>query len=749
VCAALTCALAALLAARAGIARASFGPIELQSFGPSEQFESATESAISGDGRYLAFAGRLAGVQGVYRKDLATGGLPELAAGGSVYQSGPGATDASAPSISADGRYVSFTSADRLVAAARTGSNVYVRDMDLPAPAAGGACSAEEEAGGRCAYELASALGGGKEGIAYGEVSRELECDKERLGAVASARVALSASGRKVAFVICGSSDLTSHDPGQLTTPPLQVVVRDLEHETTTLVSQTLGSIGSPTPEPVPRGAVTPTLQLDTSAGGARRLPGAALSADGTTVAWLGAHIAEQAPTLSDERAQIEADDKPGGTLESYDEPLWRRIAGGPAAPIRRMVGGGDPLAPGCPPGGTLAIAACRGPYPELAFGRGPLPGRGQEETNKGWLGINFYEGVPQLSADGWTAALIGDPDGSSNVFVVDMREGLNRVQALRQLTREVPAANVSNPGSRAEYVAGAGDVYELAISPDGTRMAFTTQRQQFPLAPPNFSEAPPSQVGVLELYQIDLANESLVRVTHGPDGAASLEGSAGLVNSNGAASPSYTADDGVLAFSDTAANLVFGDANGSSDVFTVTGEEARRLPGPVAIGPAPPPQEPTRAPWRLSVVPVAHRDGSLTLDVVVPGAGELSARATATVPIAVGARRKASRRGHPARGRGGSGSRPAATLAPRLLAAARRPAKFAGLVELPLRVAARYAGLLSGAGLYALVNVSFQGAGGPWLSQQLAVSLRRVARRGPAHRTRAMRGGHRAKKAR
>src|SRR6201994_3536811 len=64
----------------------------------------------------------------------------------------------------------------------------------------------------------------------------------------------------------------------------------------------------------------------------AQPMVGASISADGTTVAWMGDDIAEQALTLPAE-----------ALLAPYSEPLWRRVADGPGAPIRRVTGGGGP----------------------------------------------------------------------------------------------------------------------------------------------------------------------------------------------------------------------------------------------------------------------------------------------------------------------------------------------------------------------------------------------------------------------
>jgi Tol biopolymer transport system component len=719
---ALACCCASALCGAAS-ATADFLPIQLQSVGLLEQFESAAETAISGDGQYLTFEGTLAGVRGIYRKGL-NGGQPQLVVGGSVYANSPLA-DAFAPSISEEGRYISFTSSAQLVKVANSGENVYVRDMDVPAPAGGGACDEEEEReenGRRCAYELASALNGDTEGLTYGS----------SLGAVASGRVALSASGREIVFVVDASSDLIGHEAGEPDTPGGQVVVRYLDRRETVLISAEREADGQMSTRAVAGGAVTATWSYAaTQRPGS--LPGAALSADGSTVAWLGANIPAQVPTLEGERQLIELEDH--GSYP-YDEPLWRRIEEGPAAPTRRMVGGGDPLAPGCPADGTLAMPACQGPFPGLTESRGEIA------NDSGWLGnAARYDGVPQLSADGWTAVLIGDPDSSSNVFLLDMHEGLDRLQALRQMTREVPVANLEDPGASSEYVSQAGNVYEAAISPDGRRIAFTTQRQQFPLAPPYFNEAQPAQLGVLELYQIDLTDESLVRVTHGPGTAPSNEGEAVTgVATTGASSPSYSADDLTLAFTDTASNLVAGDANHASDAFTVIYQPTLQSPGPVEIGSVSAGLEPARAQWRLSVVPTVRRDGSVLLQVDVPGPGTLSATARAAVPVASRADSVRGRDERP-RSRAARSNSAAIAVRSRTVASARMTASLASLLELPLRVSPRYRALLGAhGGLYALVRVEFRGSGGPALTQTVAVTLRtatqarKVRRSKPTH---------------
>ncbi len=140
---------------------------------------------------------------GIYRKDLETGALDMVAAG-----------DAGAPSISSDGRFVSFTTTatDPASGSGQQCSSVYVRDMSVPAGQPG-------------AFTLASALNGTTAGLAYGG-SATAGCPGG--GSAAADRVALSADGSEVAFTVVGASDLTTGAGGPVTTPVAQVAVRDL-----------------------------------------------------------------------------------------------------------------------------------------------------------------------------------------------------------------------------------------------------------------------------------------------------------------------------------------------------------------------------------------------------------------------------------------------------------------------------------------------------------------------------------------
>lgn len=662
-------------------AKAVVGPIQLLSKTPFEQAGAAGETALSADGRYLAFQGEVGGRSGVFREEIASGALVSVATGAAGEAGAP--SDAVAPSISADGRYVSFTTKASLdpVDDTNATSDVYVADM----------------ATSPLSYELASALDGCDPsasptpcGLSYSGGG----------GAQASGRVALSADGRKVVFVTTAESNLTS-EPGGSTegvpTPAGQVVLRDLDAERSTLVSvERDPGTGAMTDRPVAGGALILKFSLP-------RLAGAALSADGSTVAWLGAHLPAQAPLLADEKGTIEELD----TADSmpYDEPLWRRVADGPAAPTRRIAGGGDPLAAGCPADGTLADPACQGPFPAIA--------KKDESLNaaSGWLGVARVNGVPQLSADGRLVALIGNPTEATNVFLVDMTPGLSRRQALRQLTREI-VVNPTEPGkavNQLAFLAINGHIFDLAISPDGGRIAFASARQQFPQAPPNLVTPPPGQVGLVELYLIDGA--ILERVTHGTGGSGEASLAPAIPNAtegDGASSPVFGGG-GLIAFSSNASNLVAGDGNEASDAFLVEASEAASAPGAAGISAAPVRRR--KRPWRMTLSAYSLPHGAVRLVALVPGPGTLRARAFAALT---------------------------ARAAPRGLAGGRQRTRRGGTLKLDLtlpRGLRRFAHRREG--LYAMVHASFRRHGRKTLRADLQVRFR-------AHRRDAGRGGRR-----
>jgi hypothetical protein len=569
-------------------AAAEFGPIRLVSKTAVQQADVAVAPAISADGRYLAFQGTLGTAAGVFREDLQSGAIVPVA-----VTDGSGGGGGTAPSISADGRYVSFTTRAQLDPDDDVGaqtSDVYLADMATSPPT----------------YELASALDGCDPAESSPHTPCGLTYSGTGEGSEATGRVALSADGRKVVFVTSAESDLTS-GPGDSTegvaTPARQVVLRDLGSDTTTLVSVERDSpSGTMTGRPVAGGALV-------SKGLLAPLRGAALSADGTTVAWIGANLPAQVPLSTAEAETIEQLD--AGSFP-YDEPLWRRVADGPSAPTRRIVAGDG----------------AAGPFPHLA----------EKSTSfnlaEGWLGVEHVDGVPQLSANGRIVAMIGNPAEATDVFVADMAAGLSRAQAVHPLTHEV-VVNPGEPSSKVNesgFLPLNGHIFDLAISGDGRRIAFTTVRQRSLLTPPNPIGSPPLTVGLAELYVIDRERETVERVTHGVAGVgeASLDREAVKIpegsnvrQGDGASSPSF-GPSGLIAFGSTAFNLVPGDGNEQSDAFVVEELEGQHVPGASAISPPPPRRQRRR--WRLTLSSNSLPDGSVRLVAGVPAAGRLRA---------------------------------------------------------------------------------------------------------------------------
>jgi hypothetical protein len=582
---------AALLATSAALALApaafaEYGAPQLISRTAAQQAVSASSPAISADGRFVAFQGEIGDRIGVFREEVATGAIVPVATG-SISAAQTQFYLTAAPSISADGRYVSFTTTARLDPTDDLGANspdVYVADMATSPPT----------------YELASALDGCEPeasatpcGLTYSGSG----------GAKAAGRVALSASGRKVAFVTTAPSNLTSEPTGSTpgtTTPAGQVVVRDLATDTTTLVSAERSSLSDEmTEDPVPGGGVVnlPNLPL---------LAGAAISADGSTVAWVGAHLAAQVSMGAAEAQKLET------THLTYDEPLWRRLTAG--APTRRMVAGD----------GTE-------PYP---------PQTNKNENNnsaEGWIGQPGADGVPSLSADGDIAFLLGNPTEATNLFEVNMAPGLTRGQAVRQLTMQA-GFNPLDPHhsvNSGKSVALDGAVFDTSLSPDGERVAFVTARQRFPLASPVLVGSPPVTVGLVELYVLNLETDSFERVTHGLGGVSEASENAqsrkqtepGSIagNGSGATSPSFGGE-GLLAFASNADNLAAGDGNEASDVFLERNSEATLTPGATSISEGPTEKKTKKAPWRLTLTARSLPHGQVRLIAQVPAKGRLRA---------------------------------------------------------------------------------------------------------------------------
>lgn len=682
-----------------------FGPAELVSAGTlsgttiDQQANFAVDPAISADGRYVAFQGSVGGKTGIFRRDLQSGEIAVVAEGNAVL-----------PSISEEGRYISFTTTDRLDEENETKPvpSVYVRDMDVPDH---GPCGPEwEQRGEGCAFTLASAVDKSSRGLEY-EYGSNRSFEEAHYGSLAAGRSALSADGRKVAFITTAISNLAGAN-----TPKLQVAVRDLETKETELVSVVYED-GRTTSEPVPTseqgyGAVFPGASL-TPTFPQGPYVGASISSDGSTVAWMATQVGRQSPILS----AADTPSEPG-----YTEPLWRRIGEGTSSPTRRITGGSDPTNPQCEQSGETQLQdpvtlsdPCQGPFDTAG-------GEGEQGVGLWTLGTE-EDYLPRLSANGQIVAFLASArevasgeelkstEFSDDLYVANMADGLTRVQALQRLT-ELSSGEAGNEARGAPIV-------DLGISPDGSQVAFTTDRTVFPLGSPAFVSPPAAAVGAMEVFDVDLADETLTRVTQSFEGKAPEPAKENLT-----ASPSFSANGALLAFASTSADLVYGDGNKASDAFVVERLSFPSVPPhqEISVAPAGPALIPT---WDLDVTALSRTDGSVLLYAYAPGAGTLRADAQGAVPVTSAAPARACRQ-HP------RGCREVTTVSTRVLASGARSPGASGLVVLPLELGSRYDALAERrGGLDAAVNVTFSAPGRAALRQTVEVSFHRT----PSHR--------------
>lgn len=548
--------------------------------------DSTVFAAISADGRYVAFQTLARNffadddpdppgeyrAGGIFRFDLRTRTLEKVADGDLFAEEGTKESNeflrlgASSPSISADGRYVAFATAEPGLVPADTNDNVdvYVRDMSIPIGSPG-------------AFDLVSARDGGDVPASYGIPAVPFPGSEP--GAEVSRGVAISADGQKVAFRTEAPSDLPSSATADI--PAGQIFVRDRVADATTLVTAKRDpGTGAMTSEP---------------AGDAL---GAALSADGTTVAWTDGNAPAQTRFLAGEN--------PASTFLYY---LWRRVADGPAAPTRRITGLADPDDPACPPGTeTVFDPSSTGPC------YGPLT---DQESIRAGIGSQ----LPALSGDGYTVAFLTGAGprpvlftGSGlDLYVTDMRPGRSRKDSTIELTRDTVGDPTSSP-----------PIDSIAMAAGGRYLALTTIRTKFALPALQLLGEPRAVPTVRELYLVDLQARTLERVTR------SLTG--GDIDADVLNGIAVSADGARLAFASFAGNLFFGDANGSTDAFVVT-----RRPDP----PAGPPSgnlagagattiEVDRGGPQIRVRAKALRGGVVILTVSVPAAGGVKAVAKA-----------------------------------------------------------------------------------------------------------------------
>jgi hypothetical protein len=664
------------LAIAPGAARAAYTAPALQSSLTTQQFNLASGPSISADGQWLAFAGSLGGVSGIYRRNVVTGEVDTVYAG-----------IAAGPSISADGRYVAFTTTADLDPSEEPSADagcaeVYVRDMDAPAGSAGSDI-------------LVSARDGSTQGLTFTGCSTATPTNGvlPATGAQAAAGVAISQDGSEVAFTVLSPSDLGLPAGSAPTTPASQVAVRNLQTDATTLVSVT------PSGQPTPGGGAYPSttsrsigVNDPTDLGGSEVVPAstAAISGDGTTVAWMGTEVPSQVPSATDvvpgmsTQVNVDQADPAGQEVE----PLWRRIADGASATTVRLLTGAG-----------LSFYGYTGYESNQAL---PIEGGSAEGSTPGSLA---------LSADGQTVVLDADAPPAADVATLIQSQrsatlpyDVYAVQVADGVAPQVTP--ITQVGNYAATAAGTATASSVAISPSGEELGFETARTDFPLASPALITPPTSYDSVAETYVADLPLDTLELATSTFDGSAA-NGDSGSIAIDQA---------GDVAVASLASNLFYGDPDPSSpEVYLLD-----RVPQAtaVAIGSigAPFTSTPPAPSWTLGATATRQSGGKVVLHVSVPGAGRVSATATAQLPTRAAKASHAVRKTQPKTG----------TPEPsRTVAAGHRTARAAADLSVALRLRPRYRTLAQArGGLYATATVTFTAAGHPPLTQTVPVTF-------------------------
>ncbi len=225
---------------------------------------------------------------------------------------------------------------------------------------------------------------------------------------------------------------------------------------------------------------------------------------------------------------------------------------------------------------------------------------------------------TPSLSADGRTVAFITTANArplpanpTADLFVTDMSTGISRKAGTVELTRDTNSDTATG-----------GTIAAKAISGDGRRITFATTRTNFVLPSPRLIDPPAVSLGPMNVYVLDLPSMTIQRVTRSFDGTD--------YDSADTSSLSISADGKRIGFVSLSSKLFPGDGNSSTDAFVVT------EPPPTERGAAgePPFDPPVTAPVRalsggLLKVKTTKRRGAIGVEVVTPGAGTLSARAS------------------------------------------------------------------------------------------------------------------------
>ncbi len=349
-------------------------------------------------------------------------------------------------------------------------------------------------AGQAGAFTLASAKNHSSASLTYefpGESEEELEEERQSFGATAAGRSAISADGRTVAFVTTAQSDLAG--PG---TPPLQVAVRHLDSEETQLVSVRFDpSTGHPAREPRNR-------RTRTRPGGERKraCTGRPTARAFQPTVRAPAELAHRDLPGAETRRRLDqrrrqhrrlarsADRRTGAhaqrrkTSAASAEPLWRRIADGPQKPDpprhrrlgprkRRLHAHPESQLPPSPSAGD----PCQGPFAtqltgELGTWNARAIGRHYPAAERGRT--DSSPSSPARRSSARRAPSGSGPPNTTTTPTGSTCSEPTKASALRPLT-QFASGDENRISTNAQ-------IEDIAISPDGQQVAFTTARTVF-----------------------------------------------------------------------------------------------------------------------------------------------------------------------------------------------------------------------------------------------------------------------------